>query len=676
MPKPSNINGCKITFFNVSNYCNFAELMIPKETIDTIFETARIEEVVGDFVSLKKRGVNLLGNCPFHNEKSPSFTVSPIKGIYKCFGCGKAGNSVNFIMDHEHYTYPEALKYLARKYNIEIEEETPSPEFLESQNERESLFVATAFAQKHFTENLLNTDEGKAIGLSYFKERGFTIETIEKFQLGYSINKGDEFTSTAIKNGYQLEFLSKTGLTIIGDDDKQFDRFRGRVMFPIHNLSGRVIAFGGRILNTSLKAAKYLNSPESDIYHKGKGLYGIFFAKKSIIANDNCYLVEGYTDVISMHQKGIENVVASSGTSLTIDQIRQIERYTKKITVLYDGDAAGIKASLRGIDLIIEEGLEVKIVLFPDGEDPDSYSKKVNSADYESFIKNNAKDFIVFKTGLLLDEAKANPNQLVNLTKDIIETITKIQDPMIRSAYIKQCSELMGIEEQQLIHEINKIRKQLLNKKYSEEEKKTTNDNSLEDVLIQSAEQLTIKPTEFQEKDIIRLLFNHGDIELVFIDDSEPREPIEHRITVSQFIIDEFNRDKDFLVFENPLYGRAFNEYVKNPSLTISYFMQHEDVEISNLAINLISSPYELSANWADMHSINVPSEEMVLKQAVISSLYALRMRKLIQMIEENRQKLKQPMEEEEMIQILQLLVQLDTVKKQLAAQQTIVIIK
>jgi DNA primase len=382
--------------------------LIPKDTIQTIIETARIEEVVGEFVHLRKRGVNYVGLCPFHNEKTPSFTVSPAKGIYKCFGCGKAGNSVNFIMEHEHYTYPEALKFLAKKYNIEVEEEEQTPEQIQQLNERESLYAVTEFARKFFTEQLLNTDEGKSIGLSYFKERDFTDKTIDEFQLGYSPDRWDAFTKAAKENGYEKQFLVKTGLTI-DKDGKHFDRFRARVIFPIHNLTGRVIGFGGRILKKDDKKAKYVNSPESEIYNKSKVLYGIYFAKNEIIKKDNCFLVEGYTDVISLFQAGIKNVVASSGTSLTTGQIRLIKRYTPNITILYDGDAAGLKASFRGIDMILEQGMNVKVVLFPEGEDPDSYARTHRSVEVEDYITSQAKDFIRFKTSVLLEETQNDP---------------------------------------------------------------------------------------------------------------------------------------------------------------------------------------------------------------------------------------------------------------------------
>ncbi len=431
--------------------------MIPKETIDLIFETARIDEVVGDFVQLKKRGVNLLGNCPFHDEKTPSFTVSPAKGIYKCFGCGKGGNAVNFVMDHEHYSYPEALKYLANKYNIFIEETVRTPEQEEAANHRESMFIVSNTANDYFQNQLFNSDEGRAVGLSYFKERGYREETLKKFQLGYSPDKSDAFSNHALKEGYKIEFLEKTGLTI-PKETRNYDRFHGRVMFPIHSLSGRVLGFGGRILKSNVKAAKYLNSPESEIYHKSKVLYGMYFAKNSIVKKNRCLLVEGYTDVVSMQQAGIENVVASSGTSLTIDQIKLIKRFTNNITLLFDGDAAGLKAALRGVNLILEEGLNVKVVTFPDGEDPDSYAKKVSSEVLENYIEEEAKDFIEFKCSLLLEDAKEDPIKRAELIKDVSSTIALIPDHVARTVYAQTSSNILGVEEQVVFTSIEQAR--------------------------------------------------------------------------------------------------------------------------------------------------------------------------------------------------------------------------
>ncbi|HMT28241.1 MAG TPA: DNA primase, partial [Bacteroidia bacterium] len=524
--------------------------MIKKETIDVIVDTARIEEVVGDFVQLKRRGTNLIGLCHFHNEKTPSFNVSPTRGIFKCFGCGKAGNAVNFIMEHEHYSYPEALRYLAGKYNVTIEEDEKTPEFDQDQLQRESLLVVTEFAKKFFIKQLHESEEGKSIGLSYFHEREFTESMIEKFQLGYSPDSWRAFTDHAIQNGYLKENLVKAGFTIV-NEDKMFDRFRGRVMFPIHNITGKVVAFGARILKTDPKAAKYLNSPESDIYSKSKILYGIFFAKKSIIAKDECFLVEGYTDVIAMHQVGIENVVASSGTSLTIEQIRLIGRYTKNITVLYDGDPAGIKASLRGIDLILEEGLNVKVVLFPDGDDPDSFSRKHNSYEVAAYIQEKAQDFIRFKTSLLLKDVANDPVRKAGLIRDIVETIALIPDPIIRSTYTKECAVLMDISENILISELNKLLRKSINKQQYEPDV----DELLPEFIEPDEPIVDHNESEYQEADIIRLLLLYGEHDLHFeekINEKETQTIVE---SIKSYVVHELLINEEF-VFDNPVYNK------------------------------------------------------------------------------------------------------------------------
>ncbi|RZL03393.1 MAG: DNA primase, partial [Pedobacter sp.] len=414
--------------------------MINQDTINKIMETARIEEVVGDFVALKKRGTSLIGNCPFHNEKTPSFHVSVTKGIYKCFGCGKGGDSVHFVMDHEKYSYPEALKFLANRYNIEVEETVQSPQNIEAQNARESLYIVSEYAANYFANELFTGEEGRAIGLSYFKERGFREDIVKKFQLGYSPDVWDALIQNATAAGHKEEYLEKTGLAIKNDKGRVYDRFRGRVMFPIHNFTGRVIGFGGRTLKTDKNVPKYVNSPESDIYHKSNVLYGLFHAKKSIRDTDNCYLVEGYADVLAVHQAGIENVVASSGTSLTVEQIRMIGRFTENVTILYDGDAAGIKASLRGLDMILEEGLNVKVVSFPDGHDPDSYMHHVGASAFKKYIEDTRKDFILYKANILLKEAGNDPIKRAGIIKDIVESISKIPDDIKASIFIRECS--------------------------------------------------------------------------------------------------------------------------------------------------------------------------------------------------------------------------------------------
>jgi len=628
--------------------------LINKETIQSIIETARIEEVVGEFVVLKKRGVNLLGLCPFHTEKTPSFTVSASKGIYKCFGCGKAGNSVNFLMEHEHLTYPEALRYLAKKYFIEIEEEHETPEQLLAQSEKESLLHVTAFAQTFFTKTLLESDEGKAIGLSYFRERGFDDKTIEKFQLGYSPEQWDGLTKSAIENGYKLEYLVTTGLTI-SKDERNYDRFRSRVMFPIHNLTGRVIGFGGRTLSTDKTKPKYVNSPESEIYHKSNVLYGLSFAKTAIIAHDNCCLVEGYTDVISLHMSGIENVVASSGTSLTVDQIKLIRRYTPNITILYDGDIAGIKASFRGIDMILEEGMNVKIVLFPDGEDPDSYARKHRPAEVRDFIQDNAVDFIAFKTNLLVGETANDPIKKANLIKEIVGTISLIPDAIIRSVFTRECSATMKIPEQTLINELNKLRR----KKSLQKSSAVAEEQEIPEPTEYIAEQQLVTDdtsTESQEKELLRFLLNYGSqmIEMDTLD--EDGEKLKVNITLAFFILEELSRDK--MSFQNEVYQSVLEEYKelskKDITPDMQYFVNHTDPVKSAAVIELLFNPYELSDNWHLKHKINVTKEDEKLKESAISYVYGLKLRKVDKMISENMDEIKKATSEEEQIKLQQ----------------------
>jgi DNA primase len=611
--------------------------MINHETIDNIIQTARIEEVIGDFVNLRRRGVNQIGLCPFHNEKTPSFTVSPAKGIYKCFGCGKAGNSVNFIMEHEHFSYPEALKYLARKYNIEVEEEEQTPEQLQELNEKESLYNLNLFAQQYFTKTLHETEEGKAIGLSYFKERGMRDDIVKKFQLGFSPEKWDAFSEHALQQGYKKEFLVKTGLSI-ERENRLYDRFHGRVMFPIHGASGRVLGFGGRILGNDKSHAKYVNSPESEIYNKSKTLYGIYFARNAIISKDNCLLVEGYTDVISMHQAGIENVVASSGTSLTHDQVHMIQRYTSNISILYDGDPAGIKASFRGIDMIVEQGMNVKILLFPDGEDPDSFARKHHPTEVEAFIAASSVNFILFKTRLLLGETQNDPIKKAALIKEIVNTIALIPDGISRSLYVKECSSLMTISEQVLMSELNKILRAKLKK---------SSPGADRDLEVVAPEQITSEPqldididsAEYQEKEIIRLLLLYGH-EIIHIRLNQNEEE-EVPVGVADYVVHDITQDE--MAFDNLLYKSIFEEYVRGvetdevPDRT--RFLAHSNHEISSLAVNLVFTPYELSENWLKNH-IMVTTEETRLQMHVMLAIHAFKARKLDKMLTETRKKL------------------------------------
>lgn len=488
--------------------------MISRTTIDNVFETARVEEVIGDFVQLKKSGSNFKGLSPFSDERTPSFMVSPVKQIWKDFSSGKGGNVVSFIMEHEHFTYPEAIKYLAKKYGIEIEETEQSDEQKEQANERESLYLVSEFAKEYFHTTLLETEDGKAIGKSYFKERGFTEDTIKKFSLGYSPDQWSAFTDEALKSGYQLSYLEKTGLTIV-KGEKQFDRFKGRVMFPILSMSGRTLGFGGRILQTDKKAAKYLNSPESDIYHKSKVLYGIYHAKQSIAKEDNCYLVEGYTDVIQFHQTGIENVVSSSGTALTPEQIRLINRLSKNITVLFDGDAAGLRASLRGIDLILEQGMNVKICTFPEGEDPDSFAREHSLEDLTLYLEEQSQDFIAFKASLLAKDAKNDPIKKADTIRDMVVSIAKIPDVIKQEVYIKECSRIMDISEEVLFNTLA----QLLQKERRDASKKPTPQHQQLEVVAKEQEQIQKVDIQYElERKIIELLLLYGMVEEEFED--------------------------------------------------------------------------------------------------------------------------------------------------------------
>lgn len=648
--------------------------MIPKETIAQIFETARVEEVVGDFVHLKKKGANLWGNCPFHNEKTPSFSVSAAKGIYKCFGCGKGGNSVKFIMEHEQMTYPEALRYVAKKYNIEIEEKEQTPEEIAEETSRESLLLVLGFAQRNFSDNLLKTAEGQSIGLSYFKERGFSQETIEKFELGYCFDRYDVFGNKALEEQYNRQFLIDSGLCI-ERDGKLLDRFKARVMFPIHNLSGRVIAFGGRTLRNDKKIAKYINSPETDVYHKSKIVYGIFQAKSEIIKQDNCYVVEGYTDVISLYQAGVTNVVSSSGTSLTVDQIRLIKRYTKNVCIMYDGDDAGIKASFRGIDLVLEEGMNVRTVLFPDGEDPDSYSRKLDEVEFQKFIEENSKDFIQFKTQLLVAETKDDPVKLASLIKDIIGSIALIPDPITRNLYVRECGTIMRMEEEILMLELNRARRRNWNEKQKRE---NMGGSYIEPALPEEPtvtrrtnQGLGTRDSEYQERDIIRILMLYGEksIEFDVWDEEEDKIVDQEEVNIVDHIITEISEDG--ITFENSLYQEIFDEFSamlhQEQIPTEQHFVQHHNPEVSSLAVNFFTSPYAISERWKEFNII-VTREEDVLKRCIESSLMVLKLRKLEKMINDTRESLKDA-EEERLLPLMEKLNRQLGVRKTLAKE-------
>ena len=581
--------------------------MLDQSTIDRITEAAHIQDVISDYVTLKKRGANLLGLCPFHNEKTPSFMVSPAKGIFKCFGCGKGGNSVHFIMEHEQITYYEALKLLARKYHIEFQERELTAEEMAVRNDRESMFLVNDFAQKYFTNTLHQHIDGKSIGLGYFRERGFRDDIIQKFQLGYSLDQRDAFSQSALKAAYNKEYLVKTGLTLENENGQLSDRFRGRVMFPVHSLSGKVVAFGGRILKKDDKMAKYVNSPESEIYHKSNELYGIFFAKQAIVRQDRCFLVEGYTDVISMHQSGIENVVASSGTSLTPGQIRLIHRFTENVTVIYDGDAAGIKASIRGIDLLLEEGLNIKVLLLPDGDDPDSFARKHNASDFIEFVDKNSADFLRFKTNLLLNDAGNDPIKRAGLVIDIVRSISLIPNQVIRAEYVKECSSLLNVDEALLYNEINKL------KSTDREKAETRQQNEVQNNIQEQPTAQTISVSggkfENEEKNILQILIRYGQ-QIMFYADEAKTQPV----SVAGYIFEELEHDG--LSLYNPLHQQIIAEYkihasdeVFNPE---KHFLYHPDAAISQITADLVTEKYQLSKVHSKIKKVETDSERLI----------------------------------------------------------------
>lgn len=607
--------------------------MITQQTIDRVFETARVEEVIGEFVQLKKAGSNFKGLSPFTDERTPSFMVSPVKQIWKDFSTGKGGNAVSFLMEHEHYSYPEAIRWLAKKYNIEIEETQQSDEQKEQMNERESMFLVSKFAKDYFHDILMNTQQGRAIGLSYFKERGFREDTITKFDLGYCKDEWDNFTNAAIAKGYDLKYLRATGLTIVkegGKEDKKFDRFKGRVMFPIHSMSGRILGFGGRILTNDKKAAKYLNSPESDIYHKSKILYGLYQAKKEIAKQDNCFLVEGYTDVISFHQSGIENVVASSGTALTPDQIRLINRLTKNITVLFDGDAAGIRASLRGIDLILEQGLNVKVVTFPEGEDPDSFAKANSSADLQKYLEETAQDFISFKVSLLLKDTQNDPVKKAGLIRDIVTSISKIPDGIQREVYVQECARIMDISEQVLFSELA----QLLKKDQKETNKQQRKEQPTFEV-VKQPEAPKINALFLLEKEVIRILLLYGNHEVDFVDWIEVegkngRTKLEKEIytnTVSKELY--LSLQDDEIEFTNESFRAVYYELIhqlnQGGKISIEQLINHANPNISSLVTGILMDEEKYTLSQWERKEVFVTATEKILPKLVTDAVLNLR---------------------------------------------------
>ncbi len=608
-------------------------IVIDHATIERILDAAEISDVVSDFVTLRKRGVNLLGLCPFHNEKTPSFTVSPTKGIFKCFGCGKGGNAVNFIMEHENLTYPEALKWLARKYHIEVVEQEETEEEKQLKDERESLMIVSSFAQKYFARYLWEENEGRTIGLSYFRERSFRDDILKKFEVGYAPDGKTPFTDAAQREGYKIDFLEKTGLTIKRDDWLR-DRFAGRVIFPIHNIAGRVVAFGGRILKEDKTTAKYLNSPESEIYHKSKILYGIFQAKREIAKTDKCFLVEGYTDVLSMNQAGIENVVASSGTALTSEQIRLIKRFTPNITIIYDGDEAGIKASLRGIDLVLEEGMNVKVLLLPDGEDPDSFAKKMGASGFQAHIKENETDFIQFKTRLLLNETENDPVAKARLIADVIRSVAVIPDTITRSVYIKECSKLLNVNEDVLYTEVRK-QKRKLNEDFKKSELRESRKVAAPQPRIPEKEDVS----DLMEEELVflRFLLKHCNAPLFEVEVENQNET--QLIRAGEYMVEEL--EKDDLVSENVLFEQIFEEVkinLDNPEfLPWKFFIYHPNSEISKLATDLLSEKFIESNIWKKGGGFTEAEEDILdlLIPKVINEYKAQKIRKMLPIIEE-----------------------------------------
>ena len=604
--------------------------MISKATIDQVFDTARVEEVIGDFVQLKKSGSNFKGLSPFSEERTPSFMVSPVKQIWKDFSTGKGGTSVSFLMEHEHFTYPEAIKYLARKYNIEIEETVQSDSDKEAAGERESMYLVSEFARTYYQNTLQKTDQGKAIGLSYFKERGFTDETIQEFQLGFSTDAWSGFTDTALKKGYKLKYLESTGLSIV-KGEKQFDRFKGRVLFPIHSMSGRVLGFGGRILAKNEKAAKYLNSPESDIYHKSKVLYGIYYAKQTIAKEDNCYLVEGYTDVIQFHQKGIKNVVSSSGTALTPDQIRLINRLTKNITVLFDGDPAGIRASLRGIDLILEQGMNVKICTFPEGEDPDSFAKQNTLEELKDYLKSNAKDFIAYKASLLMEEAQNDPVAKANLIRDMVTSISKVSDNIQKEIYVRECSRIMDISEDVLFSTLAQM-----GKKAQSDANKTYNKKQKAFEIVKSVAPPKKVDIQYElEQKIIEILLLYGSRKESFEDlilkenDKEELvlEPVIHQVKVFEKIFLDLQEDEMQFTNENfkILYYTIIDSLNQTDDFVIESFVNRLDPTLASDVTNILMNEERYSLHNWEKNNIFPKQKEVSIAQLVSETILTLR---------------------------------------------------
>ncbi len=668
---------------------NFGPDMIAQQTIQQILSRIDIIEIVGGFVRLKKRGTNYLGLCPFHNEKSPSFTVSPAKEIYKCFGCGRSGNTISFLMEHEKYSYAEALRWLAARYNVEIEEKEVSPEVRQQQQLAESLFIINAFAQKFFSNVLFNTDEGQDIGLSYLKERGFTEEIMEKFQLGYGPDQWDVFSKAAIAAQYNLEYLQKSGLVIVRDE-RVMDNYRGRIIFPVHNQTGKIIGFGARIIKSNDRAPKYINTPENELYVKSKILYGTYQARQAIDKQDECLLVEGYTDVISLHQAGVENVVASGGTSLTIDQLRLIKKYTKHLTIIYDGDGAGIKAALRGLDMALEESLDVKLVLIPDKEDPDSYVRKIGAAAFRDFVAANKKDFVLFQLEVALKDAAEDSNKKAAVVNQVAETISRInktEDFTRQQDYIRQSAEILRIEETGLHSLVNKFIRERVDK----QENRAAADARSKAGAAQSTGQGFISEDGFssemppdaitpQDDESLGLLFRH---------EQNERGMIRSLLDFGLKSWDENSLVADYILAESlELYDLIDNKrllkildlykdwYQQGLEPTTKSFLYHEDQELSTLAVSIMDLHLEISPNWKEHYEGKIATPEDLYKEDVLSTMVWLKLRKIKRLMEENQQDLGKPHTDEELMMLLQTHKHLKDLERSLLHDLGTVIVK
>ena len=669
-------------------------------------DATHIEDVIGEFVSLKKRGANHIGCCPFHNEKTPSFYVSPSKGIFKCFGCGKSGNAVGFLMEHEHYSYPEALRYLARKYNIQIEEEEMTEEQKERQNERDGLFHVSEFAQKYFADLLYNDELGRAIGLSYFHQRGMSDEIIKTFGLGYCKDEWSDFTDHARRNGYSDQVLEKTGLTIFKEEGKCYDRFRGRVMFPIFSISGRVMGFSGRVLSKEKQAAKYVNSPDSEIYNKSQILYGLFQAKNAISKANKCYLVEGNVDVVSMHQSGVCNTVASCGTSLTNEQIRLIKRYTPNVTVLYDGDSAGIKAALRAVNLLFEEGMHVRVVLFPDGEDPDSYAQKYGSTQLQEYLATHEENFVKFKSRVLLDDVQNDPIRKTEVLKEIVQTIALVPDMLERQEYINETAFKLHMSEQVLTQELAKTMAGNAQKAWKEENRRQQQqaaaeghpqgqDPGVPPPLMPEAEDYGTAPVstgftappqilptagtaEAQEKQLVSLLLNFGNRKVMIDTLNQQGESEMVEATIAEVIVDEVCSDE--LKFDNPVYQSIFDLFSQaveggQPLPDANLFAMHEDNMVRNTALSLMINSYTVSKQWYEKKHITVPHIETHLREDLDQSILTFKQKKVDQMLEANGFKIRECKSQEDTDILLAERQQLIEVRKALCEKLNRVIV-